>query len=44
MSIVLVAFPSAPKPTAEAVETETKLDSYIEERTLGNPAVARISH
>ena len=36
MSIVLIAFPAAPKPIAEVVEREQKFDDYIQRRTLGN--------
>jgi len=33
MSIVLVAFPGAPKPQPEAVEREKRIEEYIERRT-----------
>ena len=35
MSIVLIAFPAAPKPNAEAVEREKKFEAYLQRRTLG---------
>lgn len=34
MSIVLIAFPAAPKPNAEAVEREKKFEAYLQRRTL----------
>jgi len=36
MSIVLVAFPGAPKPQPEAVEREKRIEEYIERRTRGS--------
>jgi Protein serine/threonine phosphatase 2C, C-terminal domain. len=35
MSIVLVAFPGAPKPNKEAIEREKKLEEDIERRIVG---------
>jgi hypothetical protein len=35
MSIVLVAFPAAPKPIPEVVEREQKFEDYIQRRTFG---------
>lgn len=34
MSIVLIAFPAAPKPIPEVVEREQKFEEYIQRRTL----------
>ena len=35
MSVVIVAFPSAPKVDAEAVQKETELNSIIEKKVTG---------
>lgn len=34
MSIVLIAFPAAPKPKLEAIEREKKFEEHIKRRTL----------
>lgn len=36
MSIVLVTFPAAPGPSAEAIQREAELEATIERRITGN--------
>lgn len=36
MSVVIIAFPNAPKVDEEAKQREAKLDSLIEEKVSGN--------
>lgn len=35
MSIIIIAFPGAPKPTEEAIEADKRLDKEIEKITRG---------
>lgn len=35
MSIIIIAFPGAPKPTEEAIEAERRLEKHIEKIARG---------